>query len=505
MKRILCFSIIILGFCRIIDCQNVSLLNGYKYVYVPTLKYKDGDIDKWSLSKYANISFSSMGFVVLNEQTQIPDEIKNDPCLLLQCNIDHSNVITGVNTVSLTLKNCKNEIIFNETGGGMGFSLQQDYDQAFLKIAKKLKIFDYYFNPNMTPEMTYPNVERTTENEQSIKTYLSSSNLDIIEGIYKSSQSEGMPYYKFGIIKTGEKFKAIILESDQKQWKQGEVKSYFEPSSMKGIYSAKWYMGNKTSYETFASMENFAVLTIELKNPNGDKRVDKFIKMFPPLSESKQSEKEIMTSGSGFFVSVDGIVATNAHLIEDAGKISITVSNEIGTYDYSAKVLLVDKNNDVALLKIIDENFKGLSVIPYGISDKSDVGETVFTIGYPLNDVMGTNFKVTDGIISSKSGISDDIRFLQITVPLQPGNSGGPLFNKTGNVIGITTARLNSDAVGTQIENVNYAIKASYLINLYGMLPESQKLNSNSSIIGKELKDQVKILKNYVCLIEVQH
>ena len=102
--------------------------------------------------------------------------------------------------------------------------------------------------------------------------------------------------------------------------------------------------------------------------------------------------------------------------------------------------------------------------------------EKVFTIGYPLNDVMGSNYKVTDGIISSKSGIEDDVRYYQISVPLQPGNSGGPLFNKDGNIIGITSARLNSQAVGTQVENVNYAIKSSYLLNLYNMLPNSIKI-----------------------------
>ncbi len=120
----------------------------------------------------------------------------------------------------------------------------------------------------------------------------------------------------------------------------------------------------------------------------------------------------------------------------------------------------------MALLQITDEKFKGLSSIPYSVVEKADIGEKVFTIGYPLNDIMGNNYKLSDGIISAKSGIEDDIRFYQISVPLQPGNSGGPLFNSEGNIIGLTTSRLNSKAVGTQIENVNYAIKSSYLLNL---------------------------------------
>jgi len=120
-----------------------------------------------------------------------------------------------------------------------------------------------------------------------------------------------------------------------------------------------------------------------------------------------------------------------------------------------------------------------------------------------LNDIMGSNYKVTDGIISSKSGIGDDVRYYQITVPLQPGNSGGPLFNKEGNIIGLTSARLNSEAVGTQVENVNYAIKVSYLLNLYNMVPNASKLTSNSEVATKQLQDQIKVLKNYVCLIKI--
>ena len=116
---------------------------------------------------------------------------------------------------------------------------------------------------------------------------------------------------------------------------------------------------------------------------------------------------------------------------------------------------------------------------------------------------MGTNYKVNDGIISAKSGIADDVRYYQISVPLQPGNSGGPLFDKSGNIIGITSAKLNSKAVGTEVENVNYAIKSSYLINLYNMLPDAKPISSSNVLASKELQDQVKVLKNYVCLIKV--
>jgi S1-C subfamily serine protease len=314
-----------------------------------------------------------------------------------------------------------------------------------------------------------------------------------------------MPYYKFGIIRREDKFKAIIIESDGKIWKPGEVKAVFEKSSMRGFYSVRWYMGNKTPYETFGNMENEALLTVELKDQKtGEKRQDKFIKMFPSASNDITFKKDNQkASGSGFFLTTDGIIATNAHVVEGASNIEVTVSNEIGNFTYTAKVLLSDSRNDVALLQINDEKFKGLNSIPYGITENSDVGSKVFTIGFPLNDVMGSNYKVSDGIINSKSGIGDDIRYYQISVPLQPGNSGGPLFDQEGNVIGITSSKLNSEAVGVQVENVNYAIKSSYLLSLYNMLPNATKLSSNSEVAAKELQVQVKVLKNYVCLIKI--
>jgi len=364
----------------------------------------------------------------------------------------------------------------------------------------------YHFDSTLTPQFQFPEIEKTNETEKSIRQYLDSNKLDPIEGIYKSYDPSQITSYKFGIIKSGDKFKAIILESIQKHWKVGEVKAYFEHSSMSGLYSAKWYMGNKTSLETFAKIDNTGTLYVEFPNQqNGEKTQSKFIKMFPStLNDDSKTIQFVKSSGSGFFISEDGIVATNAHVVNGAKDITISVSNEIGSSTYKAKIALIDTKNDVALLKIDDEKFKELSTLPYSIIETADIGDKVFTIGYPLNDVMGTNFKVTDGIISSNTGITDDVRYYQISVPLQPGNSGGPLFNKDGNVIGITSSRLNSDAVGTKTENVNYAIKSSYLLALYNMLPKNGKSISTMQLQNKDFQDQIKILKNYVCLIKAQ-
>jgi len=479
-------------------------LDGYKYVYVQTVTYQNGGTDIWGISSMLRTFFTNKGFIVLTESSTPPKELEQNPCLLLSCFINHTNVVTGTNKVTITLKNCKNEIVHSNTGSAMGWSVQDDFNKATKRAFSQISSMSYSFNSSKTPQFEFPEVEKLAETEESIKEYLSTAKLDALEGIYKSYQTERMPYYKIGIIRKGDKFKAIILESDLSYWKIGEVKAVFEQSSMKGFYSVKWFMGNKTPYETFANMDNEALLSIELKDQKtGEKRQDKFIKMYPAASSDITFKKDnSKASGSGFFLTTNGIIATNAHVVEGASNIDVTISNEVGVFTYKAKVLLTDNKNDVALLQIVDDSFKGLSSIPYGVTENSDVGSKVFTIGYPLNDVMGSNYKVTDGIISAISGIGDDMRYYQISVPLQPGNSGGPLFNKEGNIIGITSAKLNEKAVGTQIENVNYAIKSSYLLNLYNMLPNTTKLSTISQVASKELQDQVKVLKNYVCLIK---
>ncbi len=483
--------------------QKKDVLNGYKYIYVPTLTYNNGSLDIWGISSSLSNYFSNKGFGILNEKVTSNSETNYDPCIIIWCEINHSNVTRiGHNKVTITLKNCKQELVYSNTSSGIGSTMQDDFNKALKKLYKELDDLKYQFNAQLTPELIFPKVETTTETESSVKSYFDKNKLNPIEGIYKSYQSQFMGYYKIAIKKRDNQYIAIVLESEKKSWNPGEIKAYFEPSSMNGFYAVKWYMGDKLPFETFGVMDNESFLTLEFKDEQG-KFQDKFIKMYPATDDKGISKKSTGASGSGFFVTPAGLIATNAHVVADAKTIVVSLSNDVGNFTYKAKIVLNDSKNDVALIQIDDEKFKGLSFLPYGISEKADIGEKAFTIGYPLNDIMGTNYKVNDGIISAKSGINDDVRYYQISVPLQPGNSGGPLFNKDGNVIGITSAKLSSKAVGTLIENVNYAVKATYLASLINMMPNTSLPTPTSKLVGKELQEQVKVLKNYVCIIQV--
>lgn len=490
------------------NAQNVNVFNGYKYIYLPPLEYQNGRIDIYGISAEARGYFQEKGFGIITDISDLSKlfkEIQENPCIVLTCYIQHPAPNAMSNTVTISFYDCYNQLVYKTKGSGsMGMDISGDYRIATKKALREFRNNTYSYNPALTPKIVYPEVEKTEETEESLKEYFSNNILNPIEGIYKSYQSETLGYYKIGIKKIENVYKAIIIESEHKHWKTGEVKAIFEPSSMKGFYSTKWFMRNKTEEETFALLESGVILSIEFENPKTKEKVtSKFIKMYPPAEGDVIFNKVQKSSGSGFFLTSAGIIATNAHVVENAETIKVQIFNEIGNFEYTAKVLLTDNKNDVALLKIDDEKFKGMSEIPYSLIEKAEIGEKAFTIGYPLNDVMGTNYKVTDGIVSSVSGINDDMRYYQISVPLQPGNSGGPLFNSSGDIIGITSARLNSKAVGIEVENVNYAIKISYLLNLYNMLPNSENLNTTPTETSKELQEQVKILKNYVCLIKV--
>lgn len=131
------------------------------------------------------------------------------------------------------------------------------------------------------------------------------------------------------------------------------------------------------------------------------------------------------------------------------------------------------------------------------------MGSNVFALGYPLAlSVMGTEIKFTDGKISSKTGFQGDITSYQISVPIQPGNSGGPLFDFDGNLIGITSSTFNRKLDIT--ENVNYAIKSSYLKSLVDVLNYNLTLPNDDSISYLTLTEKIKKLSDYVVLIKIK-
>lgn len=213
------------------------------------------------------------------------------------------------------------------------------------------------------------------------------------------------------------------------------------------------------------------------------------------------SDYNVKANGSGFIFSTDGYILTNYHVIENANQILVEHSMGGITKSYVASLIQKDLDNDLAILKIKDDSFRPFEKIQYAFKESGaiETGASVFTIGYPhALSGMGKGAKFTDGKISSKTGYNGAINSCQTSIPVQPGNSGGPLFNEKGQLIGIINSKIK------EADNVSYAIKLNYLKNLIELLPDSPSLPSDQCLNTISIEEKVKILFNYMVLVKIK-
>ena len=199
--------------------------------------------------------------------------------------------------------------------------------------------------------------------------------------------------------------------------------------------------------------------------------------------------------GTGFAISSNGYIVTDYHVVNGADSVYVQ------SYDgksYKAKVIHLEADPDVAILQITDPSFKALAPLPYDFKKaESDIGENVFTVGYPIDAmVLGM------GYLSAGSGYQGDSTSYQISVPVNPGNSGGPLLDNKGNVIGIV------DAKQTNMAGTAFALKSSYLMKAIENIPaDSLKnpltLNNKNVLATLNRVQQVKKLQNYIFMVRV--
>ncbi len=157
-----------------------------------------------------------------------------------------------------------------------------------------------------------------------------------------------------------------------------------------------------------------------------------FRQFFRGYGQQQPQEREVEGSGSGFIISPDGKILTNAHVVDGADTVTVRLADNT---EYLAKILGKDKQSDVALLKI---NASNLPTVKLGNSDQLAVGEWLLAIGSPF----GLDYSATQGIVSALSRSLPNesyVPFIQTDVAVNPGNSGGPLFNTRGEVVGINS------------------------------------------------------------------
>jgi serine protease Do len=174
------------------------------------------------------------------------------------------------------------------------------------------------------------------------------------------------------------------------------------------------------------------------------------------------------SSGTGFFITQDEFLVTAAHLVNRATQIRLVTRTGLLT----ARLVKLDAANDLALLKA-EGQFSSLPIISsLGVK----LGKTLATVGFPNVELQGFSPKLAKGEIASLAGTEDDVRYFQISAPVQPGNSGGAFVDERGNVIGVVAAKLDAATAlarsGALPENVNYAIKSSLLLSFLESIPQ---------------------------------
>ena len=223
------------------------------------------------------------------------------------------------------------------------------------------------------------------------------------------------------------------------------------------------------------------------------------------------------SSGTGFFITEDGYLVTNEHVVENAVQVRLVTEASLRpvfqpdenepsvrvTGIISAKVVKVDAANDLALLKA-EGKFTALPVVS---SRAMRLGSAVATVGFPNIGLQGFAPKLAKGEIAALSGAQDDARYFQISVPVQPGNSGGALVDERGNVVGVVSAKLNVMAAlatsGALPENVNYAVKSSLLLSFLESVPAVSAKLKEAETKDRKFEDVVRSAEKAAVLVLV--
>ena len=243
---------------------------------------------------------------------------------------------------------------------------------------------------------------------------------------------------------------AELACSDERQL---QLRWIIDPDCRSGYGQGTDQDGNRVLL-LFGGSQTFADAALEEAMRNQSRK--------PALPAIGQSPQHGLGTGTAFFVSWNGHLVTNHHVVAGGQRVQISLDDEL----VEAKVLEVDEENDLALLEV--EAIR----TPLYIAEESELarGASVVALGYPLIPIQGRDQKATIGYINALSGIKGDDRYTQLDAAVQPGNSGGPVLNDRGEVVGVVTMILNAmatlEVAGVIPQNVNYALKAKYVDRL---------------------------------------
>lgn len=243
-------------------------------------------------------------------------------------------------------------------------------------------------------------------------------------------------------------YKAFVIESTRPSWSKGEVKIRFSRLSNGKLGVSRYRLANKSEIAVYWEVDEEMLLSI----PNGElEERMAFVKSYPSAEEYDYE----LSSGTCWAVSEDGLFITNAHVVEGARRIYVGPRD---AKHYRARAVVIDRANDIALIKVTDAK-ETFTPLPVRGRTPARNGSPVTVIGYPLASLLGQGARVTDGVISAQSGPKSDSRLYQISAAVQPGNSGAPILDPHGNVVGVVVSKFQA----IEVENVSFAVKIGYV------------------------------------------
>jgi serine protease Do len=251
--------------------------------------------------------------------------------------------------------------------------------------------------------------------------------------------------------------------------------------------------GMMVFYNQSKDKESYKVLVNEIKQTKNE--VAQIKDKQNGVANPVKLQPKVNFMATGFLVDGNGYIITNAHVITPMKK-NIYVENKKGEY-YKAIAVSTDLQADLVILKIVDTSFVVSSNLPYSIKKtNSDLGEQIFTLGFPRREIV-----YGAGYLSAKSGQEGDSTAYQLTIPANPGNSGGPVINSNGEIIGVITGRnINADGV-------TYATKSKNILRMIEELRktdkayQNMKMPSGNSLRGLDRVKQIKKLEDYIFMV----
>lgn len=235
---------------------------------------------------------------------------------------------------------------------------------------------------------------------------------------------------------------------------------------------------------------------LEQQNKVQANKINNVIKQMEGVPAAPPANITYTSGGTGFLIDGKGYLVTSYHVVENAKYIA--VQNSAGK-DFLATVVYPDQKRDIAILKIVDTAYRNPGTLPYAIKKgTTDIAEPVFSLGYPRNDIV-----YGEGYLAAKTGFNGDTLSVQISINANRGNSGSPILNRNGEVIGVLSARQ------VTAEGAVFAIQSKYIYTALSSLKKSDtsfqslKLPTSSSLRDANRTQQVKKISDYVYMVKV--